>query len=71
MEKLLKIDNICDLLGVKRSTIYEWVHIGYISYYKFPKGVRFRESEIDQWIRNKKKKSRSRYNVYPEIRSVA
>jgi len=41
MEKLLKVEDVCELLQVRRSTVYEWTHIGYIPHYKFPKGLRF------------------------------
>lgn len=58
MEKLLKVEQVCDLLQVSRSTVYEWTHINFIPHYKFPKGVRFRESELSQWVKRKKTKAR-------------
>jgi len=63
MEKLLTIHDICELLQVKRSTVYEWTHLGCIPFYKFRKGVRFRSSEIEQWIKNKKQMNRHRSRV--------
>ena len=41
MEKLLKPRELCDYLGIARSTLYEWTHTGFIPHYKLPKGVRF------------------------------
>jgi len=54
MEKLLKVVDLCDLLQVSRSTVYEWTHINFIPHYKFPKGVRFRATEIERWLKRKK-----------------
>ena len=63
MERLLKIQDICHLLGVSRSTIYEWTHIDYIPHYKFPNGVRFRGSEVERWLARRKKNGRAAYGV--------
>jgi len=59
MEKLLKIDDVCDLLQVKRSTVYEWTHAELIPHYKFPKGVRFKEAEVDSWVKRRKVRCRN------------
>ena len=56
MEKLLKVEDVCELLQVSRSTVYEWTHMEMIPYYKLPKGVRFKKSEICGWINRKKKR---------------
>lgn len=37
-------------LNVKESTIRYWVHIGYIPRIKFRGAVRFRESDIVEWV---------------------
>lgn len=51
MEKLLKVEQVAELLQVSKRTIYDWKHVDYILHYKFKKGVRFRESEIDRWLK--------------------
>ncbi len=56
MEKLLKVEEVCDLLQVSRSTIYEWTHVQYIPHYKFAKVVRFKKDEIERWLKRKKRK---------------
>jgi excisionase family DNA binding protein len=61
MEKLLTINDICEYLQVKRSNVYEWTHIEYIPHYKFPKGIRFKESEIQRWIKQRKIRGRLNY----------
>lgn len=58
MEKLLKVEELCDLLQVSRSTVYEWTHIGFIPHYKFPNSIRFKGSDIEYWLKNRKVKGR-------------
>ena len=47
MDNLLTIKSLCVYLSVSRSTLYEWTHTGFIPRYKIPKGIRFKQSEID------------------------
>ena len=63
MESLLTIKQLSEVIQVKRSTLYEWTHTGFIPHYKFPKGVRFKESEIDDWLRKRQKKGRSHFRI--------
>lgn len=58
MEKLLTIDELSELIQVSKRTIYEWTHIGFIPHYKLPKGVRFKESEIEKWLDKRKGRCR-------------
>ena len=37
-------------LNVKESTVRHWVHIGYIPHIKFRGAVRFRETDIIEWL---------------------
>jgi len=50
MDKLLTPDQIAEYLGVRKSTIYQWTHEGYIPYVKLGKFVRFKEHEVKDWI---------------------
>jgi len=59
MEKLLKINDVCDLLQVSRSLVYKWVHYNYIPYVKMGSLIRFRNDEILQWIKKRSKKGRA------------
>ena len=63
MEKLLTIQQLSELLQVSRSTIYEWTHIGLIPHYKLPKGLRFKLSEVENWIKRKKRKGRDTMRI--------
>ncbi len=46
----LRVDEVSRYLGVKRSTIYEWVKEGKIPYYNLGKMKRFKQEEIDVWM---------------------
>ncbi|MEW6003208.1 MAG: helix-turn-helix domain-containing protein [Nitrospirota bacterium] len=51
MERLLDIEELSKMLGVKRATIYAWIYQHKIPHIKLSKRlVRFRESEILDWI---------------------
>jgi len=63
MEKLLTIQQLGDILQVSKRTIYDWVHAGFIPCYKFPKGVRFRDTEVEKWLKRRKKKGRCQYGA--------
>lgn len=58
MEKLLNIEELSKLLNVKTGTIYNWVHKGLLPHYKLNKLVRFWESEVNEWLKKKRKKNR-------------
>jgi len=61
MEKLLTVNDICELLQVKKPLVYKWVHYGYVPHIKIGNVLRFKESKIDQWISNREKRGRSSY----------
>ena len=63
MEKLLTIKEICDLFQVSRSTVYEWTHIKFIPHYKFPNGIRFKESEVEKWLNHRKENGRADFKI--------
>jgi len=50
MEHLLDIEELCRILGVKKATIYAWIYQHKIPHIKLGRLVRFRESEIIDWI---------------------
>jgi excisionase family DNA binding protein len=63
MESLLNIKQLSEMICFSTRTIYEWTHIGFIPHYKFPKGVRFKKSEIEKWLRKKEIKGRYNYKI--------
>jgi excisionase family DNA binding protein len=50
MEKLLSIEELSEKLGIPVSTLYAWTCKKKIPYVKLGRLVRFRESEITEWI---------------------
>ena len=63
MEKLLTVEQLSEILQVSRRTIYDWTHTGFIPHYKFPRGVRFKWAEIDQWLIKRKHQGRKKYII--------
>ena len=55
-ERLLTARQVSEALGLKRGTIYVWVHEGQIPHYKLgKKSVRFRASEVERWLQDQAK----------------
>ena len=55
MEKLLTATQIAELLQVKESTIRDWTHTNFIPYIKFGRLVRYKESDILEWLEKRSK----------------
>jgi excisionase family DNA binding protein len=55
MEKLLTPENVCEVLGIERSTLYAWTSRGLIPFFKVNGLLRFRESEILKWLKSKER----------------
>jgi len=63
MEKLLTIDDLAQVLSVKKSTIYQWRHLGLIPYIKVGRFLRFREKDIQMWLSTREVKPTNRYRL--------
>ena len=60
MEKLLTKKDVLEMLGIKESTLYTWVHRKKIPYIKLGKRcLRFRENDILEWISYKAVRSQT------------
>ncbi len=64
-KELLNTAQLSEWLQVKESTIRKWVHYGYVPHVKLGRCVRFQESEIEQWLRERAEKGRA--TLAPEI----
>jgi excisionase family DNA binding protein len=55
-DNLLTVQQLADLLQYSRHTVYVWMCKSQlpIPYYKFPRGVRFKRSDVDEWIESRK-----------------
>ncbi len=67
MEELLTIKQLSEYLQVSPSTTYKWVHMGFIPHYKLPTSVRFRASDIEKWLKKRKRKGRSTYKIQTDL----
>lgn len=56
-EELLSLDEICNLLKVKRSYIYNLTSQNLIPFYRIG-GLKFKLSEVQKWVESKKQKAR-------------
>jgi len=63
VDKLPTPQEVADLLGVKKSTIYQWTHQGYIPYVKLSNLVRFRAKAISEWVDKRETKGRAHARV--------
>lgn len=52
LPKLMTVDELADYLGLKKQTIYNWLHQKKISGIKIGKVWRFERSYIDKWLKN-------------------
>lgn len=63
MEKLLTIDELAKALKVKKSTIYQWVHLGLIPYIKVGRLLRFKEGNIQKWLISREVEPSARFRA--------
>jgi len=55
MNKLLSPEEICQALGIEKSTLYSWTSKGLIPFVKVNGLLRFRESEVERWLKLKER----------------
>jgi len=67
MRKLLTVEEVAELLSVKKSTIYSWTHSGFIPHVKLGNKLRFKESEIEKWIEKRSVRGRSQYRPHIDL----
>lgn len=61
---LIGVAEVAKMLGVRPSSVYEWVRMDYIPHVRLGVGkihpcVRFDETEVIAWVNKKKQKGRS------------
>ena len=63
--KLLNVQEVAELLGVKKSTIYQWIHQGFIPHVKIGKLVRLKPDVVMKWLSDMETKGRKnrKYDV--------
>jgi excisionase family DNA binding protein len=54
--QLLKAAEVAKMLQVQESTIYKWVHYGYIPHVKLGSALRFDKNSLLRWLKGKERK---------------
>ena len=54
MEKFLTPKQLSELLQVGLSTVYLWTHTEFIPHFKLGRCVRFVESDVLEWLKQRK-----------------
>jgi excisionase family DNA binding protein len=67
VEVLWDVRELSTRLRVARSTVYEWVHMGYIPHVRLGACVRFRPSEVGAWVRAQAQPGRAQRSIGVEI----
>ena len=65
LEKLLTVQDICELLKVPRSYVYYLTHKNEIPHFKINGHLRFRQSRIEEWLESQE--VRSNVNLQAKI----
>jgi excisionase family DNA binding protein len=63
MDRLLTPKQLGEKLQVKLSTVYKWVHYGYVPHIKLGDLTRFDESSVESWVKQRSKKGRPSYSI--------
>jgi excisionase family DNA binding protein len=58
MERLLTIDQVSEILQIKRNTVYSWVFTRKIPFVKNNGDLRFKEKVISKWIDEQEEEAR-------------
>ena len=56
VKRLINITDASEYLGIKKTTLYSWIHQKQIPYIKMGRLVKFDLLEIDDWILQKRVK---------------
>ena len=59
MDKLLTPQEAADLLGVQKSTIYQWTSQDFIPHVKLRNLVRFRGQDLEEWVKGLSSRGRN------------
>jgi excisionase family DNA binding protein len=49
-EQYLSVNDVCDLLNLKKNFVYKLVNTGKIPHLRLEKLIRIRRSDVDQWL---------------------
>ncbi len=55
--RLASVNELSEILKVKKATLYAWAHKGTIPYFKLNGLIRFDMDEIEEWVKSSKSKN--------------
>ena len=55
-KRYYSIAELSKYMGISKNTLYQWVHMRQVPYYKVKGLVRFDKYEIDKWLKKKRVK---------------
>lgn len=55
MDNLFDVREVSDILGIKKSTVYDWVHRKKINFVKVGRLVKFKPQVIENFIEHNSK----------------
>ena len=64
-KELMNTAQVAEWLNIAESTVRKWVHYGFIPHVKIGRCVRFREEDIETWLKERTEKGRA--TLAPEI----
>jgi len=64
-ERWLSVDEVAEYLGIKRFTVYKWVQRLALPSRKIGRLLKFRKSEIDEWVESQSSMNRMK-DLTPE-----
>ena len=53
MERLLTVEDVCELFQFKKSYLYHLTHQNRIPHFKIGNHLRFRRSDLEAWLEHK------------------
>ncbi len=66
-EKYRTIKEVSEFLTISPSTIYQWTSMEFIPHYKVKGNLRFKISEIENWMQRRKVRGRESLRINIDI----
>jgi excisionase family DNA binding protein len=61
-QKLLSVTEAADFLGIKKSTLYEWIIQKKVPYYKVGRLVKFKREDLETWLKENGQQVKKSFN---------
>jgi excisionase family DNA binding protein len=61
-QKLLSVTEAAEFLGIKKSTLYEWIIQKKVPHYKVGRLVKFRREDLEAWLKKNGQEEEKSFN---------